>query len=408
MMGGTVSRLAGATQDEVRRHNLGGLLRLLHVHGALSRSELTARTGLNRSTVGGLAADLAAAGLIRETAPVGRGVGRPSIVAEPVPERAYTIAIDIGVDRIVVARVGLGGQVLDRRGIRQQRGGHEATRVTRQLGRLVRAVLAGAAPGSVCVGVGVGVCGVVRHSDGLVRFAPNLGWVDVPLGELVAALVPCGLPVLVANEADLGARAEHIRGAAQGARSLVYLSGEVGVGGGILLEGGPLTGAGGYAGEVGHMVVNPRGRTCRCGSTGCWETEIGEEALLIGSGLAESDPAAGIDDVLAAVEAGDPRATKAVREAGRWLGIGVGNLVNLFNPEVVILGGMLRELFPAAEPEVRAAMEKALQAPREQVRLELPLLGGDSILLGAAELAFGPLLDDPLGALAHGAALMPA
>ena len=150
----------------------------------------------------------------------------------------------------------------------------------------------------MCVGVGVGVRGVVRHSDGLVRFAPNLGWVDVPLGELRrrrCCRATC--PSWSANDADLGARAEHIRGAARGARSVVYLSGEVGVGGGILLEGGPLTGAGGYAGEVGHMVVNPRGRACRCGSTGCWETEIGEEALLIASGLAESDPAAGIADV---------------------------------------------------------------------------------------------------------------
>jgi predicted NBD/HSP70 family sugar kinase len=408
MTRGTVATLAGATQDEVRRHNLGNLLRLLHVRGSTSRSDLTALTGLNRSTVGGLASELAEAGLIRETTPAGRGVGRPSIVAEPDPDHAYVIAVDIGVERIVVARVGLGGHVLDRRGVRQQRGGYGATRMIRQVGRLVRVVLAGAADGAVCVGVGVGVCGVVRHADGLVRFAPNLGWVDAPLGELVAGLLPRGLPILVANDADLGARAEHTRGAAQGARSLVYLSGEVGVGGGILLDGAPLTGAGGYAGEVGHMVVNPQGRACRCGSTGCWETEIGEEALLIGAGLVEFDPAARIADVLAAVEAGDARATKAVREAGRWLGVGIANLVNLLNPEVVVLGGLLRELYPAAEPQVRASMAQALQAPREQVRLALPLLGGDSILLGAAELAFGPLLDDPLGGLARGAALVPA
>jgi predicted NBD/HSP70 family sugar kinase len=403
-----VARLAGATQDEVRRHNLGHLLGLLHVEGAMSRSDLTARTGLNRSTVGGLTTELAEAGLVCETTPVGRGVGRPSIVVEPEPEHAFVLAIDIGVDRIVVARVGLGGRLLDRRGVRQQRGGYRAPRMTRPLGRLVRAVLSGAAPGSVCVGVGVGVCGVVRHSDGLVRFAPNLGWVDVPLGELVSGLVPYGLPVLVANDADLGARAEHTRGAARGARSVVYLSGEVGVGGGILLEGGPLAGAGGYAGEVGHMVVNPRGRACRCGATGCWETEIGEEALVVASGLADADPSAGIADVLAAAEAGDARAKKVVGEAGDWLGVGISNLVNLFNPEVVVLGGILRELYPATRPQVQAALAHALQAPREQVRLALPLLGGDSILLGAAELAFGPLLDDPLGALAHGAALLPA
>jgi predicted NBD/HSP70 family sugar kinase len=248
------------------------------------------------------------------------------------------------------------------------------------------------------VGVGAGVSGVVRHVDGLVRFAPNLGWVDVPFGRLLVDRLGIDAPVVVGNDADLGALAEHARGRAEGARNLIYLSGEVGVGGGIVLDGRPMSGAGGYGGEVGHMVVNPKGSRCRCGARGCWETEVGEDALLTAAGR----PDATVEEVLARAADGDRTARTAVRHVGRWLGVGVANLVNLFNPEVVVFGGVLRQLFPATEELVRARLRSALTAPREQVRLVLPGLGADSILLGAAESAFAPLLDDPLHALGRG------
>ena len=389
--------LAGATQDEVRRHNLGSLLRLLHVNGATSRSDLTALTGLNRSTVGALTTDLAEAGLVLERAPVGRGgAGRPSIVVGPHTERVHVLAMDVGVDHLIVARVGLGGEVLDRREVRQSRGDYETGRILRQVERLTRSVVAGAATDSVCVGIGAGVCGVVRHSDGLVRFAPNLGWVDVPFGQLLAERLATALPVTIGNDADLGAIAEHVRGAAAGARNVIFLSGEVGVGGGIILDGRLMSGAGGYGGEVGHMVVNPRGRLCRCGARGCWETEVGEDAVLVAAGL----PDGSIQDVLDAAEAGDRRARAGLRRVGYWLGVGIANLVNVFNPEVVVFGGVLRQLLPATEALVRAELARALAAPREQVRLALPGLGGDATLMGAAESAFATLLDDPLGTLA--------
>jgi predicted NBD/HSP70 family sugar kinase len=391
--------LAGATQDEVRRHNLGSLLRLLHVHGATSRADLTALTGLNRSTVGALTTELAEAGLVVEQPPVGRGgAGRPSIVVRPKTERVYVLALDVGVDHLIVARVGLGGEVLDRREVRQSRGGHRPARILRLLDKLAPPILAAAPPDAVCVGVGAGVCGVVRHTDGLVRFAPNLGWVDVPFGRLLIDQLGLDAPVVVGNDADLGALAEHARGAAEGARNLIYLSGEVGVGGGIVLDGQPMSGAGGYGGEVGHMVVNPKGSRCRCGARGCWETEVGEDALLTAAGL----PDATVEEVLALAAGGDRKARSAVRHVGRWLGIGVGNLVNLFNPEVVVFGGVLRQIFPVTESLVRERLRAALTAPREQVRLVLPGLGADSILLGAAEIAFAPLLDDPLHTLSRG------
>jgi len=394
-----VTTLAGATQDEVRRHNLAGLVRLLHEHGAMSRAELTARTGLNRSTIGGLTTELADAGVVSEGVPAGRrSAGRPSIVVRPRTERVYVLALDVGAEHLTAARVGLGGRVLDRRELRHAREDADVRRTLRRLHRLGRAVLAGSPADAVCVGIGVSVCGVVRGSDGLVRFAPNLGWVDVPLGRLVADGFATALPVSVGNDADLGAVAERIRGAARGADNVVYLSGEVGIGGGVVLDGRLVAGAGGYAGEVGHVRVNPRGRRCRCGAVGCWETEVGEEALLLATGM---PPGADLSDVLAAYAEGDRHVRAGVRRVGEWLGLGVANLVNLFNPEVVVLGGLLRQLLPLVEPQIESALGQALVAPREQVRLVPPALGGDSPLLGAAEAAFGSLLDDPLGAAVH-------
>lgn len=389
------ARTPAVTQDEVRRHNLGVLLRLLHVGGATSRADLTAVSGLNRSTVKALTTELAEAGLVRESVPVGRGggAGRPSILVEPRSEHVWALAVDIGVEHLAAARIGLGGVVLDRRETRQPRGHGDVPQVLARVHALVEPLLRAA---DDPVGIGVAVPGMVGDPQELVRLAPNLGWIDVPLGRLLAVELGRRLPVAVGNEGDLGVMAEHLRGVAAGALDVIYLTGEVGLGGGIIIGGQPLTGAGGYAGELGHMSINPAaGRLCTCGRRGCWETEVGADAVLRATGAAAgADPA----EVLAAAAMSGDRAGKAaVRRVGRWLGVGVANLVNLFNPEVVIFGGLTRTLFPVLEPYVRAELALALAAPRDQVRLALPGLGGDSSLVGAAELAFAPLLADPLG-----------
>jgi predicted NBD/HSP70 family sugar kinase len=389
------ARSAAATQ-EVRRHNLGGLLRLLHVRGPTSRSVLTAVIGLNRSTVRALTTELAEAGLVRESAPVGRGgAGRPSILVEPRSEHVWVLAVDVGVAHIAAARIGLGGVVLERRQLVLARDDGAVAQVLRRLRGLAGPLLAAA--DTEPVGVGVAVPGIVGAADGMVRLAPNLGWVDVPLGRLLSEELGTTVPVAVGNEGDLGVVAEHLRGVAAGASDAIYLSGEVGIGGGIMLGGRPLTGAGGYAGEVGHMTVNPAGRRCRCGRLGCWETEVGLDAVLRACGAPDGELA----DVLAAHAAGDRTARDGMRTVGRWLGIGVANLVNVFNPEVIVFGGLTRATFPVLERYVRAELAGALTAPRGQVRLALPALGPDSSLVGAAELAFAPLLSDPLGAPAR-------
>ncbi|MEV4515679.1 ROK family protein [Dactylosporangium sp. NPDC049525] len=472
----------GPSQEEIRRSNLGALLRSVHLHGAMSRADLTTSLGLNRSTIGALTADLAAAGLVSEGVPrEQRGrAGRPSLVVRPESEHVYVFAFAVEVDRIVAARVGLGGVVLDRHAAVRERGDRSAAQVVAPIADFVRQMQKAAPPGARLVGSAAAVSAMVRREDGFVRLGPELGWVDQPLGEALADVIistgvdlfpatrlrapttpgagampaqrpapdddlvdagdgrtllarrgPAGtasaasgadeadLPdddvpdtetddggggsdatrqlVQVRNNADLAALAEHARGAAVGCDNVVYLYGDAGVGGGIIAAGRPVTGHGGYGGEVGHMVVNPAGKPCSCGSHGCWETEIGEHALLAAAGR---DPSSGREGILSVVDAagrGDASAQAAVRQVGDWLGFGVANLVNIFNPEMVIFGGTLREVYLASAAQVRSRLNRnALPACREHVRLRTPVLGEDAALLGAAELAFEPLFADPL------------
>ncbi len=392
----------GARSEDVRRGNLSTLLRYVHVHGPTPRSELTTVLGLNRSTIGDLTGELVAAGLLREEAGRAEGDrrtassgGRPSHVVLPESHRVQVLAADVGVTHLTVARIGLGGAVLDRRDRSYRRGARRQRDVTATIAKVGAELLAGMERGAVVVGAGVAVPGMVRRRDGQVRQAPNLGWQDAPVGTVLAQAF--GLPVAVGNDADLGMRAEHVRGAAAGVDDAVYLSGHSGIGAGILAGGVPLGGRAGYAGEVGHIVVNPGGLPCHCGSRGCWETECGEERLFELAGRAHGGGLAGVRGVVAAAAAGDTVARAALEHVAGWLGRGTANVVNVLNPEVVILGGALEEILAATGDTVRAAFATAaLAAPLEQVRIVTPDLGPDSTLVGAAELAFDALLSDPL------------
>lgn len=387
---------AGPSQDEIRRLNLGVLLRYVHVRGPTSRAELTAHMGLNRSTIGALTADLVAAGLVREELPRDHGrAGRPSLVVRP-EAGIYVFAFTIDADRVTAARVGLGGVILDRREVARPRGELPPAEVVAPLAELVREMQHTVPPGARYLGSGAAVSAMVRREDGLVRLAPHVGWVDEPLGEALAKVLGPERPVTIRNSADLRALAEHTRGAAVGCDNVVYLHGDAGIGGGIIAGGRPVTGHGGYGGEVGHMVVNPDGRPCGCGAHGCWETEVGELALLRAAGR----QGYGRELVSAVVDAaarGDAVAQSALRQVGDWLGFGVANLVNIFNPEMIIFGGTLREVYLGAAAQVRSRLNRnGLPACREHVRLRTPVLGEEAALLGAAEVAFEPLLSDPL------------
>jgi len=368
----------------------------VHVHGATSRAELTSRLGLNRSTIGALTAELATAGLISEAAPRETGrAGRPSLVVWPESAKVYAYALSIEVDRLRAARVGLGGRILDRRETDRPRGMQVLDAVQPLVGFLHE--MRRDVPGDArCIGAGVAVAGMVRRADGVVRLAPTIGWVEEPVGAALRSELGEGR-LTVGNHADVSALVEHSRGAAAGCDNVLYLYGDVGVGGGIIADGRRVAGHGGYGGEVGHMVVNPYGRECSCGSRGCWETEIGEYALLKHAGRVEESGREAVLGVVEAAMRGDSQAQFAVRQVGEWIGFGVGNLVNIFNPEAVIFGGTLRDIYLVAAAQIRSRMNAiALPACREHLRLRTPELGNDAALIGAAELAFEHLLEDPL------------
>jgi predicted NBD/HSP70 family sugar kinase len=322
--------------------------------------------------------------------------GRPSPLVLLDARATTVIAFDIAVDSLAAAIVGLGGVVLDQARIDRPRGHSSVDEVAADLAHLVAGLGNPGHPDPSMIGIGVAVAGVVRRSDGLVAMAPNLGWTEVPLGARLSVALGVAIPVAVGNEADLGVLAEHRRGAAIGVDDVLYVSGEVGVGGGLIVGGSPLTGAAGYGGEIGHVPVNPKGSPCRCGSTGCWETEVGEEALLARTGRPRDAGRAGVDEILSDSEAGVASALAAMADIGTWLGIGLAGLVNVLNPQLIVLGGQFSRIFPFVRESLDAELRRrALPAPHGLVRVVPASLGVDASLLGAAELAFQPLLADP-------------
>jgi len=394
---------SGATQDEIRRRNVSTLLRRLHVQGAQSRAQLTESMGLNRSTIKALVGELTDAALVTETIPEsGLRAGRPSHVVVPRSDTAYVLAANIGVDTVTAAAVGLGGVILGRREYRMSASSMKPEAVARRLAAEFSRLRTKLPATAWLSGVGVGIPGAVRTGDGLVEFAPNLMWRAAPFGELLAQRLDIPVEVRVGNDGDVGGLAEHIRGSGRGINDLIYLAGEVGVGGGIIVDGRLVTGSQGYAGELGHMIVNPGGRTCRCGSRGCFETEVGEEAVLSACGRDPAGGRAAMLDVFAAANAGEKQALDGLHEIAIWVARGLATLVNLFNPDIVILGGPLSSLFFLTGDVIKTEMDSmTMFVGRRRARLVQPGLGQDSSLLGAAELAFEHLLDNPLESCAR-------
>lgn len=383
----------GVSTDELRRANLRAILQTVHARGPTTRAVLTRQLGLNRSTIGALTGELQSLGLVsEETSAVGGRSGRPSHLVVPRADNVI-VAVDVGVDRIAVALVGLGGKVLARRDRGHQRGEHDVDHVVDSVAQMITEVLEGAQKVR-CLGVGVAVPGAVRASDGLVRFAPNLGWVEEPFTDLLAIRI--GRRVVTGNDANLGVLAEHVRGAAVGYVDVAYLSASVGIGGGFLVGGRPLMGSLGYAGEVGHMPVDNDGPVCRCGAVGCWETKVGENVLLRSAGRLPGGGPPAVAEVIDAALAGESRAAAALGEVADWTGVGIRAIVNLFNPQIVVLGGCLAQVWRAAEGRINDAMARStMMAPRADVVIRPARLGDDSPLIGAAELAFVPVLEHP-------------
>jgi predicted NBD/HSP70 family sugar kinase len=390
-------RVRGIAAEQLRRHNLGVVLERVHLDGPVSRSELATQTGLNRSTIGDLVGELVDLGLVSEgTGTTRGGRGRPSSVVQARPAGAVVLAVETEVDFTSAATVGLGGHIFERATMQIPPGSNSPEYVVAELTRLAEPLLRNLPPGHNLVGVGAAAAGLVRREDGFVSQSPNRGWTDAPLGQMLAEAFGNDR-VRVRNEADVGALAEYRRGAARHAHNAIYVAGAVGVGLGVIHDGTPMLGVMGFAGEAGHSVINPQGRPCRCGSSGCWETEVGQEALARHAGIpwGEGEEQL-IDEVLQRAHAGDQQVFAAFREIGTWLGLGVGNLVNIFNPDLVVFGGIYHPLFPFLERWINAAAERsALAAAWRACTICRSELGLNARLVGAAELVLIDVIADP-------------
>jgi len=381
---------SGASSDQTRRHNLSTVLTALHHDGSQPRSQLTARTGLNRSTIAALVSELTALGLAFESEPgPATSVGRPSPTVHADP-RVLGVAVNPEVDAITVGLVRLGGTVVERFRIDTEAAPsvEDAVRLSAQAIDRLRSQHGDAR----IVGVGVAVPGLVRAADGLVRLAPHLGWVDEPIAARLAEAT--GLPVQAANDASLGAMAEKLFGAGRGMSDLVYLNGGAsGIGGGIIVGGVPLGGAEGYAGEFGHIRVNSSAGRSDDPDEGALEAEVSRAALLRALGL----PSADEDELEAALLASDdPAVTALVHAQLEFLSTSLRNAVNVLNPQVIVLGGFLASIL-ARDPDflTERVAEQSLRAPFECVRIVRAQLGSDLLMIGAAELAFAGVLADP-------------
>lgn len=395
-----------ADHGEVRRNNLELVLRHLALLGPASRAAIAQRAGLTRATVSRLVAELIALGLVKEIGLEQTGAtGRPGTRLELDGSHLVAVGAEVNVDTITVVVTDLAGQLLSEKHLRSDVAGIGADAAIRQLAsacrRAVSAVERRTAPSGAprVAGVGVAVPGLVDVKRLVVNDAPNLRWNDVALGDsLRRRLGWRDVPIAVGNDANFAAQAEYWTGPYAGAPNLVYITGDVGIGGGLIVEGKLLLGPRGHAGEVGHMTVDPAGPRCGCGRRGCWEALVGRAAFL--ASLGQATPAGtatgAIEAVVGKARSADPTVVSALEHLGRWVGLGAANLVNLLGTEVVVLGGYFTQLEQWVLPSARAVLrEQVMAEDAKDCLLVASTLGFGAAAGGAALQAVDQVLSDP-------------
>jgi predicted NBD/HSP70 family sugar kinase len=395
--------LTSVDQLTLRRTNLGRVLRRLRDQGPRSRATLAAELGLTRTAVSNLVTDLAERGLVR-TGGLERGaVGRPGTTVELDGHQVCGLGAEVNVNHVSTLALDLGGAVVS-----EQKLGLDARAISAEevIDRLVEQIdqchVDLAARDITPVGLTVGVAGLVDRNRDVLTRGPNLGWHDVPVGDLLRERLDASYPVSVDNEGNLAAIAEATPGDPD-RQDILVIFGEVGVGGGIIADGRLLRGRHGYAGEFGHMIVEPQGRRCGCGRVGCWETVSGLRALL--DLVADPDdpvrdPRMAIDDRLAELNRraalGDARTLAALEQVGAWVGVGAAVLANALNPATIVLSGYFAAVGEHMRPAIEARLQAGVLAPDAGgTRVELSRLGFTAAVRGGAQLALDAVFADP-------------
>ncbi|MGC8781147.1 MAG: ROK family protein [Anaerolineae bacterium] len=416
--------VTGRGIGNIKSHNLRAVLLALLHQGALSRVRLTQLTGLSSTTITNLTADLLAQGIIAETGKEdvaetrggnGRpGAGRPPTLISIRPTARYAAGIHFGVDTIRAGVTDLFGNLHGYQVVAHPTDIAPAELLERAVALAEEVIARAGVQRESLVGLGVGASGLVDPESGVNVLAPNLGWRNVPMRAFFAGRT--GLPVMVDNNVRAMALAEAMFGAGRGINTLAFVYGRVGVGAGFVVGGNVYRGSRAGAGEIGHTTMIPAGGApCRCGNTGCLETLVSEPALVRQAhGLAArvpdsllaallqratagpgphapdgSSPAeAPIELVFAAARGGDRAALELLDQAATYLGTALANLVNLVNPDMIILGGMFAAGADLFLPRVEETMRRrSFAGLGDQVALRVTTFGRKVGVIGAAALA---------------------
>ena len=397
----------GSQINLVKSLNLRAVLLTLLYEGRISRVQLANSTSLSSTTITKLVGDLLEQGVIVEETTAEqeerlsgetRSVGRPRTALRLVPDSRFAIGIHIGVGVVRVAIADLNASLVDNR-LMQFNTRQPAEKVLASIADLVEELLAASQiePGRI-LGVGIGSSGLTDHQHGIAVLAPNLGWQHVKVKDYFENRLE--LPTIVDNNVRAMALGEAIYGAGKGTEVLAFVYGRVGVGAGFVVNGQIYHGSAAGAGEIGHVTILPDGgEICRCGNTGCLETLVSEPALLRQANrLAEADPQSrlaqvmrqqpGIEEVFTAARQGDQNVLQMLTHRSTYLGIALANLVNILNPDLILLGGIFAQgadlLLPTAEATMR---EMAFAGLGENVRLQTTEFGWRAGVIGAATLA---------------------
>ncbi len=390
----------------MRRANMGLILRHLRDRGGRSRARLAAETGLSKATMSTLIADLVERGLVVEGQPDRPGaVGRPGLAVSLDGRRVCGLGLEINVDYLCLTAVDLSGSAI-----------RESTRpidaanlpaaevITRAADLLTESLTSLRTAGVTCVAITVAAPGFTDSGTGVVRVASNLGWRDVALVDILEELLGHGIPPISAQpDAKLGAVAELAQLAGSGIRDLLYISGDVGVGGGIISAGQILRGAQGAAGEIGHMPLDPAGRQCACGRRGCWETMVGLTAFLrLAADQSDTvrNPGMPLDDRLRELRRraleGDERTLSALATIADGLGSGVSILVDVLDPGLVVLGGYFAWFEEhLIAPVADLVVSRRLNTAADVCRVVGSSLGLTSAARGGAHYSIDRVFQDP-------------
>lgn len=379
-------------QQLIKKMNKSIVLDTIRQRQPLSRADISAGIGLNKATVSSLVSELIDSRLVTEIGPGESSGGRKPTLLLFNKQAGFAIGVDIRVSDLLAVLVDLEGSVIREKSVPLT--DFTPENVVEQIGKTIR-LLSRRLPDSPygIVGIGIGVPGLVDETSRVVS-APNLGWDNVDLAGALAA--EFGGNLHIDNEANAGAIGEKLYGAGRDSQNLIYLSIGVGIGSGIIVGGALYRGTSNFSGEVGHMTVAEDGPLCRCGNRGCWETLASEKALLDRAAGIWHDHTPGLEQILDAGKRGDKQALDLLNEIGSQLGVGLANLVNILNPELIVIGNRLSlagELFE--EAMLQTIKNRSLSYHRKKTHVDFAKLGIRSTALGAASMPITAFLTDP-------------